>query len=227
MAKTVVGYEKYLRAINSSEPVASSMSNLSLTPTSFQWIPDYIVFSCELKFIEKRQNKQIEIRWDLGKSCALSNGYPQLFVKGEKGIKQVINVVKNLSSQNFNINNIGFNQDTGFYVHIGLHKQPYYLEDLKRICHNFLKYENCMDQIMSKNRREKNSDCLSNRSYFPRDNVETKNMIYECESLKDLQHLMCKNASNFKLNLMNVNNKGTIEFRQHTGTLDTHKIELW
>jgi hypothetical protein len=217
-----IAHVGYLEVVSPTS-VASSMSNLSLTSTNFQWIPDYVTFSCELKFVDKRQNKQI--RWDLGKNCALLNGYPQLFVKGEKGIKQINAAVKNLTNQNFNI---GFNEDTGLYVHIGLYKQPYYLEDLKRICHNFLKYESCINQIMmSQNRRQQNSDCLSHRSFFPKSNLETKDMIYKCESIKDLQHLMCKNASNFKLNLMNLHTKGTLEFRQHAGALDTHKIELW
>ena len=77
-------------------------------------------------------------------------------------------------------------------------------------------------------KRVMNNDCLSNRALFPDDNIEIKESIYECESIKDLQNIMRRSSvSNFKLNLMNYEQYGTIEFRQHISTFDSHKIEIW
>ena len=194
----------YISVVPSVSSIASSMSNVSLTSSQFRCIPDYIVFGCEFRYISRRQ--ATPVRWDIVKNCALSNGYPQLFSKGEKGIKQVTGAVRRLSNEN-NGNRFTFDKTTGLYVHIGLSKQPFYIEDIKKICHNFLKYESCLNLIMSPNRID-NDDCLSNRSLFSKDNLETRDLIYECETVKDLQLRMCKNASNFKLNLMNLSTKG-------------------
>ena len=146
-----------------------------------------------------------------------------LVLDGEKGIPKLLH-----SSSTFPqaLCKISLKESCGLYVNIGLIKQNYYLEDLKKICHNFLKYESCFDQIMHESRTN-NPDCLSNRLLFPDDNIEIERLIYECNSLKDLQEVVCQNKANYKLNLMNIDKNGTIEFRQNKATFISEEIESW
>lgn len=59
--------------------------------------------------------------------------------------------------------------------------------------------------------RVNNPDCKSNRLLFPNDNAEIERLVFECNTIKDLQKVMCQNTSSFKLNLMNFDKHGTIE----------------
>ena len=131
----------------SHSPSVSSINSTTSTSasvrTKFKQVPDYLCFGCELKFITTRVNTFQEVTWDLAKN-AQKDGFPLLRV-GEKGITHFKQTIYSLS-QTFKAS---FNEKTGLYVHIGMLKQGkvlrYYLEDLKKICHNFIKYESCIN----------------------------------------------------------------------------------
>jgi hypothetical protein len=205
-----------------SSPNKISSPDIIIVPSKYKQIPEYLSYGCEMKVIVTKSST--EVKWDLGiNKPTVDQQFPSLVLDGEKGISKVLFSSSTLSSTT---SIISLNENCGFYVNIGLIKQNYYLEDLKKICHNFLKYEFCFDQIMHESRTN-NPDCLSNRLLFPDDNIEIERLIYECNSVKDLQEVMCQNKANFKLNLMNVDKNGTIEFRQHKITFISEEIESW
>jgi hypothetical protein len=74
--------------------------------------------------------------------------------------------------------------------------------------------------------RLNNQYCQSNRSLFSKDNDECKNSIYNCQSIQQLQRLMCQSRY-YRLNLMALDKHGTIEFRQHLGSLNLEQVESW
>jgi hypothetical protein len=142
-------------------------------------------------------------------------------LNGETGVAQVIKVISQCKSQRANTNT-----STGFHVHVSIKDHKYELEELKKICNNFLKFEHSIDLIMAPS-RIKNKFCMSNRALLPDDNAVAKDLIYKCETILQLQDLMCKRNRYYKLNLMALDKHGTLEFRQHMGTLNTEQVECW
>lgn len=74
--------------------------------------------------------------------------------------------------------------------------------------------------------RLENPYCKSNRSMFSDDNDDCKNAVYQCQTIQQLQRLMC-DSRYFRLNLMALDKHGTLEFRQHLGTLNLDQVECW
>lgn len=130
---------------------------------------------------------------------------------------------------------VDVNKSAGFHVHIG--SDPFFtLEDLKRICANFVKFEHALDSLMPLSRRGVNNKyCRSHLHLFGRQNPDTINdVILSRNKVNGLLQVMNggkneKECRYFKLNLQRVKNRDspTIEFRQHNGTSDFEKVRAW
>jgi len=131
------------------------------------------------------------------------------------------------------ISSIQVNKSMGFHVHVDV--TGISLSNLKKICQNFIKYEDVMDSFLPPSRRsgsEKSRKFFkSNRDAIPgATNKGRHTLIQRCNSKMGLFSLMNPNKERYyKLNFQNLvtNEKQTIEFRQHSSTFQYTKVQNW
>ncbi|MER9652477.1 amidoligase family protein [Mesorhizobium sp. M0152] len=149
---------------------------------------------------------------------------PILF--GEHGIAEARRMCDALKAAGAKVN-----VSTGFHVHFGATGLD--LKALKNLAKMYVWFESFFDHVMPKSRRATNNTYTkSNRADFGGYGTYAVNSsIVMIDAAPDL-HAFLKVASperRRKLNLTNLKagGKGTIEFRQHSGTVDADKVENW
>jgi len=131
------------------------------------------------------------------------------------------------------ISSIKVNKSMGFHVHVDV--SDISLFNLKKICQNFIKYEDVMDSFLPPSRR---SDSEESKRYFKSNkkaipgatNKDRHNLIKKCRTKMDLFSLMNPNDDRYyKLNFQNLvtGKQQTIEFRQHSSTSQYGKVKNW
>mmetsp|Transcript_16491 Transcript_16491/g.35637 ORF Transcript_16491/g.35637 Transcript_16491/m.35637 type:complete len:453 (-) Transcript_16491:138-1496(-) len=147
-------------------------------------------------------------------------------LKGRDGlgiVDRVINALGKISST------INVNQSMGFHVHVNVDKMP--LPELKKVCQNFVKYEEAIDSVMPPSRRRVNEFCKSNRLAVAGEgasNKEIHDSLASCNSLEKLGTLMSPNRYHkFNMVPLVTGRQPTIEFRQHSGTYQKEKVKNW
>lgn len=107
----------------------------------------------------------------------------------------------------------------GFHVHFDAHDLT--ANDVRTICKRYMKHEAIIDAMMPASRRgNSNQYCRSLTTCFA-DNREFE----EAEYINMLAR--AQGHRYFKVNLQAFGRHGTIEFRQHSGTVDSSKIAYW
>ncbi|GKY96023.1 hypothetical protein MPSEU_000562800 [Mayamaea pseudoterrestris] len=128
------------------------------------------------------------------------------------------------------------NKSMGFHVHVDVSSLSH--EQLVKVCQNFVKYEAAMDSLMPASRRTGSPQCdeffASNRRSVSRNNLLTNRQcltgLAACADLHSLIDMMNNGGSRYyKLNLQNLRTgrQPTIEFRQHSGTMNYAKVSAW
>ena len=127
---------------------------------------------------------------------------------------------------------IKVNKSMGFHVHVDVSNLS--LSELKKVCQNFIKYEDVMDTFMPNSRRSGSEESMryfaSNQEAVPGHSLKQKMAYLEsCSSLTELVTAMNPKGRYYKLNLTNLDEgrQETVEFRQHSATYDYHKIAAW
>ena len=134
-------------------------------------------------------------------------------LKGKTGLSSLEKVCDCLNQSGAQVN-----KSTGLHVHVGL--QNISFEQYKNIFINYFYLEAAIDSFMAKSRREcNNTYCLGFGSIeFDR--------IKNCSDKGDIA-LLFNNSRYYKVNPMSYIRHNTIEFRQHQGTTEYAKIEMW
>lgn len=105
------------------------------------------------------------------------------------------------------------NVSCGLHVHIGAEKLSG--EQYVNVFKNYQKLESLIDSFMSPSRRG-NCRWAGSLAYYD---------FSRCHNQDDVQRVICTRYC--KVNPMAYNNHKTIEFRQHQGTTNYQKIEMW
>jgi hypothetical protein len=122
------------------------------------------------------------------------------------------------------------NRSTGVHVHV--YAGDYDLAALKRVAFNYIKFETFFDFIMPHSRRANNNSMIkSNRGLFGAyDDHATATRAYDaiqaCATKSQLIRTVCAGRY-YKLNMTALESYGTVEFRQHSGTVDADKLTNW
>ena len=134
-------------------------------------------------------------------------------LKGKAGLETLAKVCTVL-------NEIGatVNKSCGLHVHFGLDKISE--EQYKNIFYNYAKCESVIDSFMPQSRRN-NTYCLSFRD---RGDIFTR--ISNASNKNDIASLFA-NDRYYKVNPVAYRRHNTIEFRQHSGTVESAKILNW
>lgn len=136
-------------------------------------------------------------------------------------------------------------KSAGFHVHIGLGTGRFSLEQIKKVAVTVILGEGAIDQFHAVHRRNDRmmiQPMITRRVFQDKSRGEIFDMIMEAKSLEEFKETVCGESVKlfnseemtfsryYKVNFTNVdedNSKGTIEFRQHAGTLNPREIFMW
>ena len=149
-------------------------------------------------------------------------------LRGGEGLNECNNIVRALNAYTV----VSVNKSMGFHVHISV--KGLSVQELSKVCQNFVKFEDAIDSFLPPSRRSelsKNKFCKSNRLAIPGGtNGKRHQAIGSCKTVASLCDVMNPNDDRYyKLNLMNLKTgrQPTIEFRQHSATCNFDKVTAW
>jgi len=132
-------------------------------------------------------------------------------LSGARGIELVQRALRVLISARCRVN-----RECGFHVHVGA--RGHGIQFFRNILHMYKKFEPVIDRVLTPSRRS-NSYCATVR--FDDRRLEAANTI---DDLRNDPHLRSRFR---KLNLDSYWRHGTVEFRQHQGTIEAEKATMW
>lgn len=148
---------------------------------------------------------------------------PPLSDPGLPQIDAVCNTLKRVGAKT--------NRSCGLHVHIGARHLD--IATLRRLTLSYLQNEDVIDSLMPPSRRKNNNDTYLG-SLKTHANIQR---IKNAWSVEELAIAVRHNISGYprtekpsryvKLNLTSYWRHGTVEFRQHSGTIDPEKIKRW
>lgn len=135
-------------------------------------------------------------------------------LKGQSGLESLETVCDTLCEIGANVN-----RSCGLHIHLGA--QTFDVKRWQNIYVNYARLENIIDSFMPASRRA-NANCFCN-SIALQPRLEAT--ILHCNSVDDIVRFF--GSRYFKINAEAYNRHHTIEFRQHSGTVDFKKISMW
>jgi hypothetical protein len=149
-------------------------------------------------------------------------------LEGGNGLAQVNKVLQALGQ----ITGLKVNKSMGFHVHLDVSALTH--NQLIKICQNFIKYEHVVDALLPPSRRTGSPECdrffKSNRDAMGmRRNNQRHLALESCQDVHDLSSLINPDGRYYKLNLQNLvtGRQPTLEFRQHSATINYQKVAAW
>lgn len=135
-------------------------------------------------------------------------------LQGKKGLESLKNVCAAL-------NEIGarVNRTCGLHIHLDAKKMSIY--HWRNLYINYARLENIIDSFMPKSRRANNNGYCRSIALMPR----LEQTILSCNTVEDITNYFCSRY--YKINSESYHRHGTVEFRQHSGTVDFEKICMW
>jgi hypothetical protein len=141
-------------------------------------------------------------------------------LRGEQGLSRLRTAVESLNDAG----GLSATSSCGLHVHVDLTGID--IHGLKRICQNWIKYEKAIDLVLPPSRRANvNRYCRSARH-----NDLLKDMSNKAAHERVMNADKHDRKRYFELNMQNLvtgKKKNALEFRGHSGTCDSVKIENW
>jgi hypothetical protein len=135
-------------------------------------------------------------------------------LKGDDGLDQVRKICNALTAIGATVN-----LSCGYHVHVGARDQERNADFFKNLLKLYSRYEEAIDQIMPPSRRgNANRYCAS---------VIRHNAAVVDAAVTPQQVIAALGSRYHKLNLSAFYKHGTVEFRQHAGTVDGDKAANW
>jgi hypothetical protein len=165
--------------------------------------------------------------WKVVSDCSISGnqGFELVspILQGENGLMQVALVGDTLER-------IGAKVNTSCGLHVHVDGRDLTVNSMSRICKMWLKYEDCFDSIVPASRRN-NQFCRAIRSKFASLEVAFDKLA-TATSIQGLTRIInsdgySSSSRYHKLNLESMVRHGTVEFRQHSGTVNGLKMVNW
>ena len=146
-------------------------------------------------------------------------------LRGEEGIAEIKKVCAALATIGAKVN-----RTCGLHVHFGIRDLTH--DQIKRVCKMWVRDESVIDTVMPESRRGNNNRYCRSNVYDSVDAMFEK--ISNARSFDQLQSALCPptdysphSGRYHKVNLLAFAEHGTIEFRQHSGTVEANKICFW
>jgi hypothetical protein len=154
--------------------------------------------------------------WKVVTDGSVSHGHEVVspILHGEEGLKQAMHAANALEEAGAIIN-----KTCGLHVHFNATDLT--VEEIRMICKRYMAHEKEIDAFMPKSRRENNNTfCKSTSICFERNSQFEKATTIIALARSVLGRY-------YKVNLQSYLVHHTIEFRQHSGTVDAQKIANW
>ncbi|MDF1565298.1 MAG: amidoligase family protein [Deltaproteobacteria bacterium] len=168
---------------------------------------------------EEGYNHATRTWWKIVTDCSVHGTGTEMEVvspvlSGDAGIEQLQKVLECLTAIGCRVN-----RTTGLHVHADARDLT--LENWKKLVADYRHYEPVTDSFMPTSRRAQNNRfCKSLRS------ATTYRAIMAATTMNELCY--CLNNDRYhKLNLQSYTVHGTVEFRQHSGTVEAAKVLPW
>lgn len=136
-------------------------------------------------------------------------------LKGEAGLQELKKVLEIL-----NANGATVGSDCGTHVHVGVGRNPD-VSFLKRLFKSYLIFEPAIDSLMPRSRRG-TSRWANSLTTVQLDRIEAAREWRDLLSTRIFYH-----DRFYKLNFFAISRHGTVEYRQHSGTIEFEKISNW
>lgn len=146
-------------------------------------------------------------------SSGLAGELVSPILQGLEGFAELKKVCDVLNS----IPNLTVNRSCGLHVHLDARDMT--VAECSKVFTRYANYEEDIDLAMPRSRRGQARWCKSIKSRS--DEVVNK------ESKSELGSALGYNGKYYKVNLTNIAQRGSIEFRQHSGTTEYTKISNW
>ncbi|WP_187261296.1 amidoligase family protein [Pontibacter beigongshangensis] len=141
-------------------------------------------------------------------------------LEGEAGLEQVKKACAALKRCNALIN-----KSCGMHVHFGA--RNFSLTQWKNLYKNYINYEGLIDSFMPVSRRNNhNIYCRSMTNRFSTES-EAYAAIDSCSTVEQIAQKVTRRDRYYKLNAESFFRHGTVEFRQHSGTIEADKVTSW
>lgn len=138
-------------------------------------------------------------------------------LEGEDGIEQIRKVSQVLIALRVKIN-----KTCGMHIHFDAEGMN--LQTWKNLFKNYISYEGIIDSFMPSSRRANNNTyCKSLLNGLSKEQIFRK--IDACNTISQIAGYY--STRYFKVNAQSYSRHKTVEFRQHSGTIEFEKIEMW
>lgn len=151
--------------------------------------------------------------WKIVTDSSVSNGYELVspVLKGKSGAEAVYKICKSLQ-----MNGIKVNKSCGFHVHIGMRNST--LDTWKNLFWNYKKLERVIDNILPRSRR--------NNRFCRHLNPVSERRLWSASSVAQVGSEFTSDRY-YVVNPEAYPRHGTVEFRQHSGTVNPVKVLNW
>ena len=164
--------------------------------------------------------------WKVVSDASVTDGFELVspILEGERGLADTRTAAKALADEGATVD-----RRCGLHVHVDARDMT--LPMLKNLMKMWVKYETAFDVLVPASRRN-NTYCKSIADHFADDTAAFK-AIDAATSVVQLRNAMnpeqhyTGSGRYHKLNLHAMVRHGTVEFRQHSGTVDAQKIAEW
>lgn len=155
--------------------------------------------------------------WKIVSDASVNGGYELVspVLKGQSGLDEVKAVCEALSEVGALIN-----KSCGFHAHFGTDDFKESISVWRNLYINYATLEEDIDAFMPPSRR-RNTYCASLKVRGWHEKMEN------ARTLVELEKAITKRSRYFKLNSQSYWRHGTVEFRQHSGTIEFDKIRNW
>lgn len=164
--------------------------------------------------------------WKVVSDVSVDGGFEVVspVIRGEDGFAQLRKVCDTLTALRCRVN-----RTCGFHVHVGVQDQG--IDFFKNLVKLYASAEDAIDSFMAPSRRASNNAyCgpLKTRVRMDDLNAATNTTQVAAAIRQDSGASNARNHNRYcKLNLQSFWQHGTVEFRQHQGTVETIKAENW
>jgi len=141
-------------------------------------------------------------------------------LQGEDGLEQVRKACKALKRCNALIN-----KSCGMHIHFGA--SDFGLQQWKNIYKNYINYEGLIDSFQPVSRRADNNMYCRSLLHRFRSGSAAFEAIDNCTNIEQIAQKVTGRCRYFKLNAESFFRHGTVEFRQHSGTIEVDKVVNW
>lgn len=139
---------------------------------------------------------------------------------GTEGLRQLKLVCEALEECGAKVN-----KSCGVHVHFDANNMQ--IADFKNLFKNYARSEKIIDSFMPNSRRGNNNTYCKSLLQKHRTLTKTESMIDTCNTVTDIDTVINNGNRYKKVNLKSYFRHGTVEFRQHSGTIEYTKISNW